>query len=83
MVFHEAGISSAWVDASVLSGERLERAIGVLYLPESERMSHYFSSRMAQRFDAVVHIDHTQALQPLERTALWEAGEAETWPSAL
>jgi erythromycin esterase-like protein len=82
-VFHEAEVHDAWVPAEVLGGERLERAIGVLYLPETERMSHYFTSRMSERFDVVIHLDHTQALQPLERTAMWEAGEAETWPSAL
>ncbi|MFZ5475529.1 MAG: erythromycin esterase family protein [Myxococcota bacterium] len=80
---HDAGLESAWLDAKALAGERLERAIGVLYLPETERMSHYFTSRMADRFDVVIHVDHTTALQPLERTATWEMGEAETWPSAL
>jgi erythromycin esterase-like protein len=63
---------------------RLERAIGVIYRPETERRSHYFHARLAEQFDAVIHIDWTQAVEPLERSAGWEAGEVpETFPSAL
>ena len=70
--------------ASVLSRPRLERAIGVLYLPDTERRSHYFRARLADQFDFVVHIDETRAVEPLERSALWEADEvAETYPSGL
>jgi erythromycin esterase-like protein/predicted phosphoribosyltransferase len=62
---------------------RLERAIGVIYRPESERFSHYFHARPADQFDALIHIDETHALEPLERTADWEAGEVPaTFPSA-
>jgi erythromycin esterase-like protein/predicted phosphoribosyltransferase len=69
---------------SALAGPRLERAIGVLYLPETERASHYFHARLPQQFDFVLHFDQTRALEPLERNALWEAGEvAETFPSGL
>jgi erythromycin esterase-like protein len=39
----------------VLRDPRLERAIGVIYRPETERMSHYFQARLPQRFDAVLH----------------------------
>lgn len=46
---------------------RLERAIGVIYRPESERVSHYFQARLADQFDAVLHIDETSALEALER----------------
>ena len=60
---------------------RLERAIGVIYLPESERLSHYFHARLSDQFDAVLHFDETRAVEPLERTAEWEVGEApETFP---
>ena len=70
--------------ASALAGPRLERAIGVLYLPESERRSHYFHARLSEQFDYVLHIDETRAVEPLERTSAWEAGElAETFPSGL
>ncbi len=67
-----------------LTEARLERAIGVIYLPESERLSHYFYTRLPEQFDAVIHLDQTRALEPLERTAEWETGEVpETFPAAL
>jgi erythromycin esterase-like protein/predicted phosphoribosyltransferase len=70
--------------ASALATPRLERAIGVLYRPESERASHYFHARLPEQFDYVLHFDETRAVEPLERNALWEAGEvAETFPSGL
>ena len=61
--------------ASALEGPRLERAIGVLYLPETERQSHYFRARLAEQFDYLLHFDETRASEPLERTPLWESGE--------
>ncbi len=61
---------------------RLERAIGVVYRPETERASHYFHARLSDQFDAVLHFDETRAVEPLEYTAEWEAGELpETFPS--
>jgi erythromycin esterase-like protein/predicted phosphoribosyltransferase len=63
---------------------RLERAIGVIYRPETERMSHYFHTRLPEQFDAVLHFDETRAIQPLEYTSEWEAGEVpETFPFAV
>jgi erythromycin esterase-like protein len=63
---------------------RLERAIGVIYRPESERVSHYFYARLPEQFDAVIHLDQTRAVEPLERTSQWEAGELpETFPFAV
>jgi erythromycin esterase-like protein len=63
---------------------RLERAIGVIYQPETERISHYFYACLPDQFDAVIHIDDTRGVEPLDRTAYWEMGEApETFPSAL
>jgi erythromycin esterase-like protein len=63
---------------------RLERAIGVIYLPQTERQSHYFEARLANQFDAVIHFDETRALEPLERYALWESGEPpETFPTGV
>ena len=65
-----------------LDEERLERAIGVVYRPETERASHYLRARLAEQFDAVLHFDVTRALEPLERSAEWESGEPpETYPS--
>jgi erythromycin esterase-like protein len=63
---------------------RLERAIGVVYLPETERQSHYFYACLPDQFDAVLHIDRTRAVEPLERTAEWERGEVpETFPTGV
>jgi len=63
---------------------RLERAIGVIYLPQTERQSHYFEARLSDQFDAVIHFDETHALEPLERYALWETGEPpETFPTGV
>src|SRR5204862_6018568 len=60
---------------------RLERAIGVIYRPETERSSHYFLARLPDQFDALLHFDETRAVEPLERSAGWEAGEPpETFP---
>jgi erythromycin esterase-like protein len=64
-----------------LSDPKLERAIGVIYRPETERYSHYFHARLADQFDAVLNFDETEAVEALERTAEWEAGEVpETFP---
>jgi erythromycin esterase-like protein len=63
---------------------RIERAIGVIYRPETERQSHYFRARLSDQFDAIVHIDVTSAVRPLEETAPHEDDEIpETFPSAL
>lgn len=67
-----------------LSQVLLERAIGVVYRPDTERASHWFHAHLAAQFDAVVHLDHTSAVRPLDRTELWYAGEPpETYPSGL
>ena len=49
-----------------LAVPRLERAIGVIYRPETERQSHYFHARLPYQFDAVLHFDQTRAVKPLE-----------------
>ncbi len=92
-LFHQAGLSNFLLPshndskaANALHGPRLERAIGVIYLPKSERISHYFQARLPEQFDAVLHFDETLAIEPLDRTTQWEVGETEipeTYPSAL
>jgi erythromycin esterase-like protein len=89
-LFHQLGLPRFLLrfDAdglpAALDRPRLERAIGVIYRPETERQSHYFAAKIASQFDAIVHIDETRAVEPLERTAGWELGEPpETYPSAL
>ena len=70
--------------AAVLAEPRLERAIGVVYRPQTERASHYFPARLDRQFDAVVHIDRTSALQPLDDIAAWDPLEPpETYPTGI
>jgi erythromycin esterase-like protein len=87
LLFHELGMPRFWVpvrNEPSLAQPRLERAIGVIYRPETERASHYFGARIAEQFDAVIHIDRTRAAEPLERTVGWQRGEPpETYPTAL
>jgi erythromycin esterase-like protein len=69
-LFHTTGLDRFFLPlnspaAEPLREPLLERAIGVLYLPESERASHYFQASIAQQFDAVFHLDETEALEPL------------------
>jgi len=49
-----------------LSKPRLERAIGVIYRPETEVASHYFEAELARQFDDYIWIDETRAVTPLE-----------------
>ncbi|MCW8409898.1 erythromycin esterase family protein [Legionella sp. PATHC035] len=46
---------------------RLQRAIGVVYLPKSERYSHYFFTQLPYQFDGLIHFDKTSALHPLSQ----------------
>jgi erythromycin esterase-like protein/predicted phosphoribosyltransferase len=90
-LFHDTGekafllsFATAPRAAEILGSARLERAIGVIYRPQTERQSHYFRARVSGQFDAVIHVDETRALEPLERTAGWEQGEPpETYPFAV
>ena len=89
-LFHEAGVP-AWF-LILNDGKRrlielpeplLQRAIGVVYRPETERASHYFNARLGAQFDAIIHFDVTRAVEPLERSPEWETGEWETFPSGM
>jgi len=91
-VFHQMGVprfmlslrDNEALKSLIAHPRRLQRAIGVIYRPETERQSHYFFTRLAEQFDAVIHIDQTHALEPLDRGPVWHTGEApETYPSAL
>jgi hypothetical protein len=56
----------------------------VTYRPRTERQSHYLRARLADQFDALIHVDETRAVEPLERTARWEEGEVpETFAYAV
>jgi erythromycin esterase-like protein len=62
---------------------RLQRAIGVIYRPETERQSHYFWSRLADQFDYMIHIDETRAIKPLEIRSEHPEEPAETFPTGM
>ena len=77
LLLHDIGLHEAL-------GRRLQRAIGVIYLPETERTSHYFHASMAHQFDAMIHLDATRALEPLDRTGGSIEEEApETYPTGV
>ena len=90
-LFHAAGIPAFQLRfddpalAAALAAPRLQRAIGVIYRPQTERQSHYFRTVLPRQFDWLIHIDETSALVPLEPGARWHAGEEppETFPSGL
>jgi erythromycin esterase-like protein len=72
-LFHETGIPNfllilrqAGAVSEVLGTDRLERAIGVVYLPQTERQSHYFYARLSKQFDAVIHFDVTSAVARIQ-----------------
>lgn len=90
-LFHQTGLDKFWLnlrDSVVLQEELgrslLERAIGVVYLPRTERWSHYFNAFLPQQFDLVIHFDETRAVEPLETRAGWEQGDLpETYPTGI
>lgn len=90
LLFHDFAIPNFYLPlrtkatAAPLEDERLERAIGVIYQPRTERMSHYFFASLPRQFDAVLHFDTTRAVEPLERWEIMHTHEVpETYPSAL
>lgn len=65
-------------------GMRLQRAIGVIYRPETERQSHYLHTRLPRQFDALLHVDTSHALEPLDKGAAWVSPESPpTYPSGM
>jgi erythromycin esterase-like protein len=88
-IFHSLGIARFWVPLRPhrpylrgLPVEARERAIGVIYRPDTELQSHYFHARLIDQFDAIYHFDVTRAVIPLERSGLWREGEPpETYPT--
>ncbi|GGN93832.1 erythromycin esterase family protein [Nocardia rhizosphaerihabitans] len=90
-VLHDVGVGEFMIRldtgnaaARALEQPRLQRAIGVVYRPGTERQSHYFHTRAVDQFDALIHLDHTTALRPLEPTSRWHAGRTpETYPTGL
>jgi erythromycin esterase-like protein len=88
-LFHDVGmprfmlmLNQQNAATEALRARRLERAIGVIYRPQTERYSHYFYARLPEQFDAIIHLDETRALEPLDRTSGREEHELpETFPS--
>jgi erythromycin esterase-like protein len=67
--------------AARLDVRRLQRAIGVIYRPDSERRSHYFHARLSHQFDALVWFEETRAVTPLRSNP--PEGEPDTYPFGL
>ena len=86
---HEAGVERYLLDLRGASGglrealeePRLERFIGVIYRPETERWSHYAQASLPGQFDAWVWFDETKAVTPLSGAT--EPGEDEMYPFGL
>jgi erythromycin esterase-like protein len=71
-LFHRVGIPAFLLTfrnrpglAQALAEPRLERAVGVIYAPRTERQSHYFNAILTRQFDAVIHVDSTTAVTPV------------------
>lgn len=89
-LFHDLGDDRSLIPLrepavrNALSEPLLERAIGVIYRPQTERQSHYFFADLPDQFDFMIHIDQTRALEPLEAGSVWHGGEApETFPTGM
>ena len=88
-LFHDTGIDRFFLRLrddpvrALLMPTRLERAIGVIYVPETERASHYFRAHLPRQFDLLIHIDQTRALAPLERWSRREEDVPETYPTGV
>ncbi len=90
-IFHETDLPEFFLnlrDAEIenlLSKPQLERAIGVIYRPQTERASHYFTAVLSGQFDGVIHFDETRAVAPLDAISHF-AGEEdapETFPEGV
>lgn len=89
-LLHDAGLPAFLLKfdnedlANELRRPRLERAIGVVYRPDTERVSHYFVASLPDQFDAVLHFDETNAVEPLDLTEHWQVDEEpETYPFGI
>lgn len=90
LLFHETGIPRFFLNLrepetkELLRKTLLERAIGVIYRPETERVSHYFNARLSEQFDGIIHFDETRALEPLDKVPSWTHEDVpETFPEGI
>jgi len=70
-LLHAVGLPSfylilAGIEAPVANEPRPQRFIGAIYRPEDERRSHYVRARLREQFDAVIHLDTTTGVEPLD-----------------
>jgi erythromycin esterase-like protein len=79
-LFHEVGVPNFLLilknneeATNLLSEPRFQRAIGVIYRPETERFSHYLEADLPAQFDAIIHIDETRAIEPIDPIPSWQA----------
>lgn len=88
--FRKTGVSRSLTDwrgkdrralAAILRKPMLERAIGVVYRPQTERLSHYFEAVLSEQFDCWVWFEETRAVTPLGRER--PHGAPETYPFGL
>lgn len=90
-LLHEvSSVEPFWFDTAdpavnaALDRPRLQRMIGVIYRPQTERISHYVDARPARQFDVLVHVDETTALEPLDERSGWaELDPPQTYPWAV
>jgi erythromycin esterase-like protein len=89
-IFHETGLPQFFLNLrdkemeELLRQPQLERAIGVIYRPETERASHYFTAVLSEQFDGMIHFDQTRAVEPLDKTSSGTHKDApETFPEGL
>ena len=86
-VNHKKFLLNLREDGEVVDGlmtPRLQRAIGVIYRPQTERQSHYFDSCLPEQFDFMIHYDETEAVEPLPTVMHRHKGELdETYPSGI
>jgi erythromycin esterase-like protein len=92
-VFHDAGVPRFMVTSSALrraageNAERPHRAVGAVYRSDAPRWSSDAPARLADRYDVIVHVDRTSALEPLPRSVpdpydAWAEGFTELYPTA-
>jgi erythromycin esterase-like protein len=87
-LFHDTGRPFFAIDlrrpqAAALRPARLERAVGAVYYPESERWRHYFDASLVDQFDIVIHCDETLAVVPLDKWSHRDLDLPETWPAEV
>ena len=90
-LFHSTGIPNFFinlrdndVNSAFTAVPLLERAIGVIYRPETERQSHYFPAFLSRQFDGIVHFDHSRAVEPLDKVSSWTHEDyPQTFPAGV